>query len=106
MKLKIKYKREYTAGILWRDEEGYHFKYDEDFITNDELPISVTMPKAEDVYHRDVLFPVFHSILSEGHNRKLQCKSLGIDLTDDWNLLAYTCQNDTIGAITVEIISD
>ena len=52
------------------------------------------------------LFPYFKSILSEGENRKQICKSLGIDPTDDWNLLVLTCQHDTIGAITVKSIED
>ncbi|MCK5816984.1 MAG: HipA N-terminal domain-containing protein, partial [Candidatus Marinimicrobia bacterium] len=92
MKVKVIYKEKYLAGLLWRDENGYHFEYDNDFIKNeDSYPISVNMPKSQKTYHLNILFPLFQSMLSEGYNRELQCKALGIDTHDDWNLLINTC---------------
>jgi serine/threonine-protein kinase HipA len=41
-------------------------------------------------------------MLSEGVNRKLQSRTLKIDETDDFGLLAATARYDTIGAITVK----
>lgn len=102
MNLKIIYKGTHTAGLLWRDESGYHFEYDDAFIANEKtFAISVNMPKSQKAYQSDSLFPNFQSILCEGHNRKIQCNALGIDISDDWQLLGYTCEHDTIGAITV-----
>jgi serine/threonine-protein kinase HipA len=89
--------------MLWQDDSGYHFEYNDDFINNDQLyAISVNMPKTQKTYDAKQLFPFFQSMLSEGYNRELQCKALGIDLHDDWNLLINTCNNDTIGAITIK----
>ena len=103
MKLLVKYKGKYSAGLLWRDETGYHFEYDDEFLSNENtFPISVNMPKVQKKYNSNKLFPNFQSMLSEGFNRALQCKALGIDIEDDWNLLIYTCQKNTIGAITIE----
>lgn len=103
MKVKVIYKDNYCAGMLWRDDSGYHFEYNDDFINNDQLyAISVNMPKSQKTYHAKQLFPFFQSMLSEGYNRELQCKALGIDLHDDWNLLINTCNNDNIGAITIK----
>jgi len=106
-KLEVIYKGNIKAGELWVDNEGYHFKYDDDFIENDNTQsISVNMPKNQKTYHSKELFHYFKSILSEGENRKQICKALRIDPSDDWSLLALTCQYDTIGAITVKNIND
>jgi len=103
MKLKVLYKVNHLAGMLWRDEKGYHFEYDDDFISNiNTFAISVNMPKSQKEYKSDRLFPNFQSMLSEGYNRELQCRALGIDVNDEWSLLMNTCERDTIGAITIE----
>jgi HipA-like protein len=43
-------------------------------------------------------------MLSEGVNRKLQCRLLKIDEDDNFGLLMATAQYDTIGAITVKTL--
>ncbi|MFT6948167.1 MAG: HipA-like protein [Vicingaceae bacterium] len=104
-KLQVIYKGNDTAGELWVNEEGFHFEYNDAFIADDTtLPISVNMPKTQKTYHSNELFHYFKSILSEGDNREQLCKILSIDPSDDWSLLALTCQYDTIGAITVKNI--
>jgi len=103
MKLEIIYKGKQKAGDLWKDDNGYHFKYTDAFINDPNTrPISVNMPKNKKEYHSNELFHYFQSILSEGENRKQICKALGIDISDDWALLIYSCNKDTIGAITVK----
>ena len=102
-KLDVIYKGKIKAGELWFDNDGYHFLYDSDYMTDKTTrPISVNMPKRQEPYHSQELFHYFKSILSEGENRHQLCKALRIDPSDDWNLLALTCQYDTIGAITVK----
>lgn len=64
------------------------------------------MPKSQKRFNSNKLFANFQSILSEGFNKELQCKALGIDINDEWNLLIYTCGEDTIGAITIEKIEE
>ncbi len=103
MKARVIYKGKLTAGFLWRDEYGYHFEYEDDFISNENTyPISVNMPKSKKKFNSNILFSIFQSMLSEGYNRELQCKALGIDPNDDWNLLLNTCEKNTIGAITIK----
>ena len=104
-KLDVIYKGDIKAGKLWVDDNGYHFEYNDAFIENVATrPISVNMPKTQKTYHSKELFHYFKSILSEGENRDQICKALSIDPSDDWSLLALTCQYDTIGAITVKNI--
>jgi len=103
MKLRVIYKGKFIAGLLWRDEQGYHFEYEDEFLLNETtFPISVNMPKSQKRFKSDKLFANFQSMLSEGFNRELQCKALGIDPDDDWSLLMATCEKVTIGAITIE----
>jgi serine/threonine-protein kinase HipA len=107
MKLEVIYKGNKKAGELWRDDKGYHFMYENKFLNDDKTrPISVNMPKKQNEYHSEELFPYFQSILSEGENRKKICKAMGIDISDDWGLLVYSCSEDTIGAITVKKIDE
>ncbi|MFT6845016.1 MAG: HipA-like protein [Flavobacteriales bacterium] len=106
-KLEVIYKGNIKAGELWVDNDGYHFEYDESFIENvTTRPISVNMPKSQKTYHSKELFHYFKSILSEGENRDQICNALRIDPSDDWSLLALSCQYDTIGAITVKNIEN
>ena len=104
-RLEVMYKEHIKAGELWVDGNGFHFEYDDAFIANESTrPISVNMPKEQKSYHSTELFHYFKSILSEGENRRQICKALRIDPSDDWGLLVHSCQNDTIGAITVKNI--
>ena len=107
MKLEVIYKEKQKAGELWKDSDGYHFVYENSFLEDESTrPISINMPKSQKEYHATELFHYFQSILSEGENRKQICKALGIDISDDWALLVYTCGEDTIGAITVNKIEE
>jgi serine/threonine-protein kinase HipA len=103
MILEVLYNQEHKAGELRRNGMDYIFKYEEDYLNNAELPpISVNFPKISAPYISTHLFPFFQAMLSEGDNRKKISNALGIDPSDDWNLLAYTCAEDTIGAITIK----
>jgi len=102
-KLEVIYKGNMKAGELWVDDDGYHFEYADAFIKDGSTrPISVNMSKTQKTFHSKELFHYFKSILSEGENREQICKALSIDPSDDWSLLALSCQYDTIGAITVK----
>jgi HipA-like protein len=94
------------AGIL--TEENRHrfvFRYDDAYFNdNSKTAISLTLPKTQQEYSSDFLFPYFFNMLSEGVNRQLQSVQLKIDEEDNFGLLMATAQYDTIGAITVKPI--
>ncbi len=98
------YRNGQCAGILTQhNTKSYEFRYDDDWFTNDNLPaISLTLPKTRQTYHADHLFPFFFNMLSEGVNRKLQCRQLKIDENDYFGLLVATATRDTIGAVTIK----
>lgn len=100
------YRNGILTGILTEeDRQHYTFRYDDDYYKNTNLPpVSLTLPKTEQAYSSESLFPFFFNMLSEGVNRKLQSVQIRIDEEDDFGLLAATAKYDTIGAITVKPI--
>ena len=92
------------AGILSETDDGkYIFKYDEKYLLDSNArAISLSMPKRDEPFVADELFPFFYNMLSEGANKTLKCMTLKIDENDSFGLLLSTAYNDTIGAITVK----
>lgn len=93
------------VGIISFDKGSYKFAYDDAYYNDIDKPaISLTLPKNQKVYFSKKLFPYFHSLLSEGSNKKLQSKLLKIDEDDYFQFLLKTTNHETIGAIRVEEI--
>jgi len=101
------YRNKELAGVLTeQNTKSYSFRYKDTYYTDPaKQAISLTLPKTQQEYHADHLFPFFFNMLSEGVNRKLQCRALKIDDEDDFGLLAATARYDTIGAVTVKSIA-
>lgn len=97
------YRNGKVAGTLIQyNPKSYEFRYDDVWFANNELPsISLTLPKTQQTYISDHLFPFFFNMLSEGVNRDLQSRQLKIDENDYFGLLLATAKTDTIGAITI-----
>lgn len=93
------------CGILTEDEEGYHFKYDRHYINSPSpLPLSPTMPIAEETYHKEMMFPVFDGLIPEGWLLDIASKSWKIDPRDRMSLLVACCK-DCIGDISIKPLS-
>ena len=102
------YRNGKLIGVLSQSlTNDYEFRYDDNWFANGELPaISLTMPKNQQVYKSEYLFPFFFNMLSEGVNRQLQTRHLKIDEKDYFGLLLATAKTDTIGAITISEIKE
>ena len=102
------YYNEIIAGTISEEKGGtYIFKYEASYFANSSLPsISVTLSKAKQIHQSQGLFPFFYNMLSEGANKKTQCRILKIDEADDFGLLLKTGAHETVGAITVEEINE
>lgn len=98
------YRNNELAGMLTeQDNRQYSFRYEARYFADPEKPaISLTLPKTQQEYTTGHLFPFFYNMLSEGVNRKLQCRALKIDEEDHFGLLSATARYDTIGAVTVK----
>jgi serine/threonine-protein kinase HipA len=66
--------------------------------------VSLTLPKSEQEYEADHLFPFFFNMIAEGVNRTLQARQLRIDEEDYFSLLLATAQSNTIGSVTLKEI--
>ena len=96
------------AGILKEENRNsYVFRYYDNYFADGKKPaVSLTLPKTQQEYRSEFLFPFFANMLSEGTNRKLQSRLLRIDEKDDFGILLATAQYDTIGAVTVKPFSE
>jgi len=91
------------AGVLMQHDNGsFTFKYAGSWISNDSKPaISLTLPKSQQEYHSEFLFPFFYNMLPEGSNKQVVCKLNRLDIDDYFGLLLTTAKSDNIGAITI-----
>ncbi len=94
---------ELAGKLIQHSSSSYEFIYGDDWFADDtKPPVSLTLPKTQKRHHSEHLFPFFFNMLSEGVNKRLQCRQLKIDENDSFGLLIATANNDTIGAITVK----
>ena len=98
------YRNKTLVGTLTEESrQSYVFRYDNDWFKDNLKPaVSLTMPKNQQEFNSNYLFPFFFNMLSEGVNKQLQCRQLQIDENDNFGLLLATAQYDTIGAITIK----
>jgi serine/threonine-protein kinase HipA len=90
-----------VAGYLISEEDEYVFYYDEKYLNNPDMPaVSLSFPKSKKEFHSEKLFPFFFGLLTEGDQKQIQCRTLGIDEADHFKRLIKTAQN-TIGAVSV-----
>jgi serine/threonine-protein kinase HipA len=103
------------AQVFWNDQlagflteinsSQYEFEYTDAWLVDSNKPaISLTFPKKSKKFESNHLFPFFFNMLSEGVNRKLQCRLLRIDENDHFGLLLATSSKDGIGAVNVSQI--
>ena len=97
---------DYLAGILVEDDEGYHFRYDNEYLEMENPePISLTLPLINDTYKNNVLFPFFDGLIPEGWLLDLVEKNWKIDIRDRMSILLVTCR-DCIGAVSIQSIEE
>lgn len=102
-KAKVYRNKEFVGEVIQENTKSYIFRYSDSYFSNDSLPaVSLTLPKTQQEYKSEFLFPFFFNMLSEGVNRKLQSRQLKIDEKDYFGLLLETAKYDTIGAITLK----
>lgn len=91
------------AGLLAKKGSKYVFFYNPDYLNSvKRRPVSITLPLRAEPYESETLFPAFINMLSEGANKRMQCRMLKIDENDYFSLLLATAKNDSIGPITIQ----
>jgi serine/threonine-protein kinase HipA len=100
---KVFYGDTLAGYIERRDEGGYYFVYQPDYLARPgSRPVSLTLPLRREEYYSPMLFPFFSGLLAEGNLKDLQCRMHRIDPNDDFSRLLKTTRHDVIGAVTVE----
>ena len=91
------------AGVLTKSGSTYRFTYNENYLQKPgSRPVSITLPLQREAFESDSLFPAFINMLSEGANKRMQCRLLKIDENDYFSLLMATAKDDSIGPITIQ----
>jgi serine/threonine-protein kinase HipA len=92
------------AGILYENDKGYVFAYEESYQQNPEaMPISLTMPLSKQKYVSKTMFPFFDGLIPEGWLLDIACSTWKLDRRDRMGLLCAVCR-DCIGSVSVEAI--
>jgi serine/threonine-protein kinase HipA len=101
----VLYKKE-TAGVLTQlDDASFVFRYhDRWFKEIGRSAISLTLPKTQQEYKSEYLFPFFYNMLPEGSNKQTVCFENRIEAKDSFGILLTTAKQDTIGAVTIKKI--
>ena len=95
------------AGVLTKAGSHYRFMYNAEYLnTPGRRPVSITLPLQREVFESDLLFPAFINMLSEGANKRLQCRMLKIDEHDYFSLLLATAKEENIGPITIKEVDE
>ena len=90
------------CGIIYENENGYFFKYEEAYLKNtNSKSVSETLPLASEVYQSNTLFPFFDGLIPEGWLLDIAEKNWKINYKDRMGLL-LTCCKDCIGDVSVE----
>ncbi len=89
------------AGTLTEDEEGYHFKYQEDYLRENQDAVSLTLPLRKEAYHSSYLFPFFDGLIPEGWILDIVEKNWKVNEKDRMGVLLVACK-DCIGAVSIE----
>ncbi|PCI96957.1 MAG: phosphatidylinositol kinase [Flavobacteriales bacterium] len=99
---KVIYKNEEAALLTQLDNGTFVFRYNDDWFNATNKPaISLTLPKNQQEYQSEHLFPFFYNMLPEGTNKQAVCFALRIDKKDYFGLLLTTAKHDTIGAVKI-----
>lgn len=101
------FKGEETGILTQHDDGSFRYRYHDQWIVDAIKPsISLTLPKTQQEYRSEYLFPFFYNMLPEGANKQVVCNHMRIDKDDYFGLLLTTAGYDTIGAVTVKKIEE
>ncbi len=94
-------KKEIPAGIIWENEEGFHFQYDKSYLANPKYgAVSRTLPLREKEYNSEHMIPFFDGLIPEGWLLEIAVDNWKLNPRDRMSLLLALCQ-DNIGDVSI-----
>lgn len=101
MKQGLVYKKDTLAGLIWEDENGYSFQYNEDYLLNPQYgEVSRTLPLRSEVFTEKNMLPFFDGLIPEGWLLQIAIENWKLNPRDRMNLLLTLCK-DCIGDISI-----
>lgn len=92
------------AGIVWQDDEGYGFEYDDYYlVAKGSQSVSLTLPLRKEPYLSKTMIPFFDGLIPEGWLLDIAVKNWKVNPNDRMELLLIACR-DCIGAVSIESI--
>ncbi|WP_150539058.1 HipA N-terminal domain-containing protein [Actinobacillus vicugnae] len=86
------------VGQIYQDERGFHFFYFKNYVG---IPLSLSLPVAQQSFHSEQLFPYFASLIPEGWLKAKYSVLQKIDEQDQFGILLNNGEN-MLGAITIK----
>lgn len=100
------YYKEYYAGVVWQDEDGYGFQYAEKYLQKiDAAPVSLTLPLRKEPFLQSTMLPFFDGLIPEGWLLDITVKNWKLNQSDRMGLLLLACK-DCVGAVSIEPIKN
>ena len=102
MKKGTVYKKDILAGVIWEDENGFHFQYNKLYLANPKYgDVSKTLPLRKEVYDDENMIAFFDGLIPEGWLLKIAVDNWKLNPIDRMSLLLTLCQ-DNIGDVSIK----
>lgn len=92
------------AGHLLEDETGYTFYYNQDYLNDCPIRLSVNFPLQSKAFHDNTLFPFFDGLIPEGWLLEIASANWKLNPNDRMGLLLACCR-DCIGAASIREVT-
>lgn len=101
MKQGLVYKKDKITGLIWEDENGYFFQYNEDYLQNPLYgAVSKTLPLRAEAFRDKNMLPFFDGLIPEGWLLEIAIENWKLNPKDRMSLLLTLCR-DCIGDISI-----
>lgn len=102
MKRGLVYKKEKLAGMVWEDENGYSFQYNDTYLKHPAYgAISKTLPLRAEAFTQTTMIPFFDGLIPEGWLLQIAIDNWKLNPRDRMNLLLKLCK-DCVGDVSIE----
>jgi serine/threonine-protein kinase HipA len=96
------YVKNIFAGVLSETDYGYSFKYDNDYLNNEQAtPVSLTLPLQDEEFTSKTLFSFFDGLIPEGWLLNIVTHNWKLNEKDRFGILLVACK-DPIGNVSIK----
>lgn len=101
MKKGYVYKKDRLAGVVWEDENGYSFQYNQEYLQNPVYgEVSRTLPLRSEAFTEKNMLPFFDGLIPEGWLLQIAIDNWKLNSRDRMTLLLTLCR-DCIGDVSI-----